>query len=738
MTKKSYQKEMHGETVQDTANAVKDGANLAKNIASQNYIGAAKDALNLLKNKKVRKVFLISAMMSILTPILLASMILAIFTGVGNAIEEAIKKTNEWFAQNYTYGIIYYTDEQLDSIINSIENLGVSLENLNLMGDVEYDEDEQVREENERKAFKKYLIKFLLAQEKLRTLNPKETGAFGDLTFLDNYIAQVNIRNAIITQINNGQDLEYGSVYVHRTGDLEEISKDNLNKSNQLEFLAYENVQPYIDNNDSNILKYFSVDPDGNMVFAREVKTKTDVKGNWGDSDLSSNNEETKYELVKYNYQPMINQYTTTVQFFVYLTMITQNPEFSAKIADLASDGEIKLVIVDNYETTTESSTNDYTMNYKELKENDDGEYEQNTYQKEFHQETTVETTKNNPEIVVVYADTWFAEQEITYRKVETKTDGIPEIIEDEDEEEPLWDTVSENIGQHWKTDSSKTKTINTAKIEYVEAVHGDTKYKKDDFIELLDTKFKIPNSNREEAPGSNFVSGAEMFLGLLQMSPNCQKIEQYIRDVLNTYTNSKKYGNVNLEELITDAITIDLSGDYFQEGGIKNEEQRKKIQAKIENELLNTKVHSNSTNQEGPFAEWWTLPKNSGLLYQCPWWVYGRAQMYLEKIGSSKTRNDLYKIYGNGADWYDKNVANKQFNYGSIPKPNSIISWKGGSEKYGHVAYVEGVADDGIYISHAGNGTSWFGITKIGLDGNVGWSGYTLNGYIYLDEPIT
>ena len=41
------------DAAKDTANAVKDGASLAKNIASQNYIGVVKDALNLLKNKNL-------------------------------------------------------------------------------------------------------------------------------------------------------------------------------------------------------------------------------------------------------------------------------------------------------------------------------------------------------------------------------------------------------------------------------------------------------------------------------------------------------------------------------------------------------------------------------------------------------------------------------------------------------------------------------------------------------------
>lgn len=87
----------------------------------------------------------------------------------------------------------------------------------------------------------------------------------------------------------------------------------------------------------------------------------------------------------------------------------------------------------------------------------------------------------------------------------------------------------------------------------------------------------------------------------------------------------------------------------------------------------------------------------------------------------------------GNGGQYYDINRQNGWFEYGSAPRPNSIISWSNGS--YGHVAYVEGVTDDSIYISHAGYGNAWYGVQEIPLDEVNGKFG-RLNGYIYLDSP--
>ena len=69
------------------------------------------------------------------------------------------------------------------------------------------------------------------------------------------------------------------------------------------------------------------------------------------------------------------------------------------------------------------------------------------------------------------------------------------------------------------------------------------------------------------------------------------------------------------------------------------------------------------------------------------------------------------------------------------MPRENSLAVFSG--SRYGHVAYVEAV--DNInkyyYISHAGSGTSWFGIDKVKF-GSAPWSSYKLLGFLYLDSP--
>lgn len=166
--------------------------------------------------------------------------------------------------------------------------------------------------------------------------------------------------------------------------------------------------------------------------------------------------------------------------------------------------------------------------------------------------------------------------------------------------------------------------------------------------------------------------------------------------------------------------------------GGVSNQAEADALNQIIMNEWIHTKMHYRTGQyQDGPFLKYWTSPYNLLQPFQCTWWANGRASMYLEQYGTK------YKKYptqmGNGGDYYNENVKGGWFNYGSQPRPNSIISWRNGS--YGHVGYVEGVGSDGtVYVSEAGSGLSWLGVN--GYPNGKYYSGYTLNGYVYLDSP--
>lgn len=195
-------------------------------------------------------------------------------------------------------------------------------------------------------------------------------------------------------------------------------------------------------------------------------------------------------------------------------------------------------------------------------------------------------------------------------------------------------------------------------------------------------------------------------------------------------------------EGIIYGKYNTDFYGgiNIYNSDGSVNAEKMQELDTYLTRNLLNTTHHHrNSANQNGPYEKWWT---NTGFqVFQCTWWANGRASQYLELNGTK------YKAYptksGNGGDYYNVNASNGYFNYGATPKRNSIISWSVPGD-YGHVAYVEAVDANGdIWISHAGSGQSWFGVSKVTkasgyapTSGNGPWSGYQCNGFIYLDEP--
>lgn len=161
-----------------------------------------------------------------------------------------------------------------------------------------------------------------------------------------------------------------------------------------------------------------------------------------------------------------------------------------------------------------------------------------------------------------------------------------------------------------------------------------------------------------------------------------------------------------------------------------------------ITTDLLNTKYHVRTYEmQNGPFAKWWDVNNNwftsAGYRFQCTWYVYGRTNQYLEMFGTKYTSWPGTK--NNAVNWYSAstNGGQKYFECGSTPRANSIAVWKNGNQA-GHVAYVEAVdtVNNKVYVSHAGGGRSWFGVSEYGIEEIKTLWGYQLLGYVYLDSP--
>ena len=118
-----------------------------------------------------------------------------------------------------------------------------------------------------------------------------------------------------------------------------------------------------------------------------------------------------------------------------------------------------------------------------------------------------------------------------------------------------------------------------------------------------------------------------------------------------------------------------------------------------------------------------------------CTWYAWKRAQ---EKLGITFPNN-----WGHAVSWYSNaSIAGYETN-STIPKANSLAVWSHDTDSMGHVAFVEEVIGNSVYLSEGGSLQSVNGIySRVVNKNNMNRSWYsngvttheTLLGYIYLD----
>ena len=549
------------QNAQETKDAVKDGANLAKNVASGNYVGAVADGVKLAKNKKVRKMVLVSIVIQIAVVVVLASSVFTIFDKVGDVIQGVVDAIINFFNPEEEWdGTIEVSDEDVQAIIDSIKSLRINLDDLKLLGDLDTTGlTEEEIEEKKNEAEKKYIKKFFEAELTTSTLYANKTKVAGKT---------------------------YGTVYVYRTLDGQDTENATL-----LTYMKYKEMEEKASKGKiDSIKKYYSIDSEGKLVIPA-WKTTTMYNP---ETSTTSGNGSTEVTLKHVDYRSAISQYTTPTTFFIYLAMVAQNPEFVSAVTELVKDSKINLTIIDTITTETESTEESYTLNEIKVDRATVKTSKDLTYPG-----ITTKTVTDTPSAQITYVKTWFCEQEIKCGS-ETVTDvDETEVVEKEDEPEP---PAPAHGKVTWKTNQKTTKTKKATKIIYKETYRSDVtdrtgekgdqgvttdsfkndkKEVKDDFkldensrfLGLIDNKFRIPNSKRYEAAGvNNLKSGATWLFGLLQKDYKLQTLEQIMRLVMQKYT-GKDYGADDLDWSIFEIPDfIDISDGISSGDGITGE----------------------------------------------------------------------------------------------------------------------------------------------------------------------
>lgn len=121
---------------------------------------------------------------------------------------------------------------------------------------------------------------------------------------------------------------------------------------------------------------------------------------------------------------------------------------------------------------------------------------------------------------------------------------------------------------------------------------------------------------------------------------------------------------------------------------------------------------------------------KTGGYIWgNCTWWTYSRAS----EVKGEMLNPDLR---GNAGSWWECNKKGNFYPYGQTPKVGSIVVYKS------HVAFVEKIVGDQIYVSESGWQTKTYGPSSTDdfyFHYGIPWRNKeTPKGYIYVTEKIS
>ena len=543
--------------IQETTNAVKDGADLAKNVSTGNVLGAVKDGVKLIGNKKVRRTILVLLLIPIIVIVALGMSLFSVFGTIGDTIQNVVHSFIDLFKIVDDWdGSIKIKDEDISKVIKEIENLGFDMDDLWLLGDIEKEDtdNEETLKKKQEEAAKKYIRKFLEAQ----------------------LVTETPHYEPVIASGNAYNQKTYGQVYIYRANDQEYINENS--KATPMSWMSYSTMQEEAAKNNEKglnaIKNHYSIDDEGKLVIAQWTKIETTGKA-----------DEVIISLKHIDYKSAISQYTTPMNFFIYLTMVSQNPEFVSAVTDMVKNSRIELTIMDTKTVNVEEEKYSFTRNTKTTHETKRQGVVINTYttsrSRGVEQTTTTTTTTVVPTPKITYAKTWFSEQRITY-KIANQDPYHNYEKYTENEDSSLADDAEPgdpqaNGSTSWNTNKCREITTDVTGTTYKEETRGNVidktgekgsngvtqdSYKnerrqvknnftvddKTTFLGLLDDYFKIPNSNRYEAAGkTNMVGGAEWLFGLMEKDGRLQNLEQVMRYVMYKYT-GKEYGVKELD----------------------------------------------------------------------------------------------------------------------------------------------------------------------------------------------
>lgn len=441
---------------------------------------------------------------------------------------EVLGRADEIDTSEYeNQGINIETQEYtlVDRYIKDLSDLGISLKELNLLGDFEFSEEDNKLTERElidkiltdenyelqKRTIEKYISEFVkadLISQSIHRRRGEDLVKSNDETKIDGGVYLY--RTKYNTQNTEGAVEVTEDKYVKTIGEKEYVQMEYVEPS---EFMKLANVGTLIEGeqqgNEVNAsIKYkYTIDEEtGQLIIANTKRVTTLTWKNGGVFEDNTELESKTYlsELKYIDYKQYISGYTMPYEFLINLCEITQNPEYVYHVAMLARETSINLAIQDD--TTTETVTiyqeNKYesyvnTSNNQTASASLTGEKTENTI-------TVITTITTNPNLRLEYANTWsfYKENEYTIVTEQSSEENGPIT---EEFEKPATLGNYETIPQYDK--------------ETGERLPEDLDRWYDTFLVKTDTKTEVHTVTSTYSVGieKNAVEKSKQFLGLLR-----------------------------------------------------------------------------------------------------------------------------------------------------------------------------------------------------------------------------
>lgn len=594
---------MDNNEIKETKQTIKESVDLAKNVKSGNIIGAAKNAMNLLKSEKIKKKIrlkIILAALKLLLPIMviviLASSVLSIFTAVTDKMDEL--KSNittfttsvwKWFTNDYWIDIekeidcvideeTGETEKQtlIDQYMSETEKMGISIQKLKLLGDADYTSEEVMNDPKNIALMKKYLKEFIRAD------------------LISQEIHRRRGNGPLVNPLN--EDEIDGGIYLYRSEN--ELTSGNLQKY-RMEYVTQSDFESKIESKPNDLEKYFTIDQTtGELLYPQIDTVKIEKKKG---KTWSLESIEKTVTVKKCDYKSIIAKYSLPYEFLTDLCMISQNPEFVYRVALMARTTNISLVILDNETETIDTVEEEITTTT--LTNLDSASSEGATSSEKTDEIGTRTTTvQTNPQIVIEeVVDSWIYKGKKTYTNNANKTkvgpsekngsvDSKPSVLTDTGKTQSVPVATNNTVGTEFTTyrDAkvysasyiSNHKIITTNEVNtnnFDDGVVENEIIKSDDFLGLLRNKdgetisvydfkngkrikfleegknvaYPIPNSEEtiQEMPLNKIISGAEILFHQLRRNSKTVGLEEVMRYLLQ-FPTGNDYG-VTLEEIL-------------------------------------------------------------------------------------------------------------------------------------------------------------------------------------------